>query len=248
MIRQIVALRHVAFEDLGTFADVAAARGIAIVYREAGIDALPRTLAEDTALAVLGGPIGAYEEDRYPFLLDELRLIDAALAAGRPVLGICLGAQLLARALGARVYPGKAKEIGFAPVTLTPAGEKSCLGQLAASGNVVLHWHGDTFDLPAGTERLAETPITPNQAFSRGPGVLGLQFHPELRAAELERWLIGHTAELSAVGIDPRDLRRDAALHGARLEAAARAMMAAWFDGLGIPERAATPASAAARA
>ena len=122
---------------------------------------------------MLGGPIGAYEEALYPFLTDELRLIEACLHNNVPVMGICLGAQLLARALGARVYPGSAREIGIAPVTLTDPGRVSCLRHLEAAGHQVLHWHGDTFDLPAGATRLASTAVTTKSGVQRGDGRAG---------------------------------------------------------------------------
>jgi GMP synthase (glutamine-hydrolysing) len=193
------AIRHVHFEDLGAFAATLGERGYQIRYYEAGVDNLrsPELAAADL-LVVLGGPIGAYEEDKYPFLRDELAVIDERLAANRPALGICLGAQLFARALGSRVYPGPAKEIGWAPVTLTSAGENAVTKSLA--GGPVLHWHGDTCDLPHGAELLASTSICRNQAFTVGTNTLAFQFHPEAISAGFERWLIGHAAEISSVG------------------------------------------------
>ncbi len=121
-----------------------------------------------------------------------------ALRRGTPMIGICLGAQAIAAVLGSRVYPGREKEIGFGLISLSQEGRASPLAALGETGFRVLHWHGDTFDLPSGTTRLAETAITPNQAFAHGPKVLALQFHVEPRARELERWLIGHTMELGA--------------------------------------------------
>src|SRR6202000_2036621 len=108
------------------------------------------------------GPIGAYEDEDYPFLKAEMTLIKGQIDDGKPVLGICLGAQLMARAMGARVYPGRAKEIGWKKLTLTEAGEET----LAPLKDVaVLHWHGDTFDLPAGAANLARTDFCDHQAF-----------------------------------------------------------------------------------
>lgn len=233
MARTVVAIRHVAFEDLGSFAPALRRRGYAVSYREAGVDGLD-TPAVDAAdlLVVLGGPVGAYEEGHYPFLADELRLLERRLRAGRATLGICLGAQLVARALGARVYPGPAKEIGFAPVALTPEGLASPLAPLTEAGAAVLHWHGDTFDLPAGAVRLASTPATANQAFAVGRAVLGLQFHPEATLHGFEHWLVGHAAELAAAGVEPGDLRAQAARHAPALEARAARMLDAWLNGL----------------
>jgi GMP synthase (glutamine-hydrolysing) len=211
------------------------AAGYAPTYFEAGIDGLAGLrLDRDDLLVVLGGPISAFDDDRYPFLADEVRLIERSLRDDVPVLGVCLGAQLLARALGARVYAGSAKEIGFGPVRLTAEGRASCLAFLEKEASPVLHWHGDTFDLPAGAHRLATTELTSNQAFSMGARTLGLQFHVEADPRHFERWLIGHTGELAAERIDVVGLRGDAARHAPRVAAAGRTLLSAWLDGLGL--------------
>jgi GMP synthase (glutamine-hydrolysing) len=229
-MKRALAIRHVAFEDLGVLPDLLRARGFNPSYHDAGVDRLDDlALAPDDLLIVLGGPIGAYEEDRYPFLADELRLIEQCLRDSVPVVGICLGAQLIARALGARVYPGAAKEIGIAPVTLTAAGLASCLRHLGGADNQVLHWHGDTFDLPVGVARLASTAITPNQAFSVGTRVLALQFHIEADPTQLERWLIGHASELSAAGIDVAALRAQFQDRGPATAAAGAKVVQEWL-------------------
>jgi GMP synthase (glutamine-hydrolysing) len=210
-----VAIRHVAFEDLGVFEAVLGARGYDVSYLEAGVDNVSAFDAFSAELViVLGGPIGVYDAPLYPFLDDEIRLIERRLAARAALLGICLGAQLNARAAGAKVYPGPAKEIGFAPVTLTPEGEASCLAALADARHMVLHWHGDTFDLPAGAARLSSTALTPNQAFSLGANVLALQFHIEVDPRRIETWLVGHACELAHAKIDIASLRADAKSDG----------------------------------
>lgn len=226
---ECLAIRHVAFEDAGLLAGLLASRGVTLRYCDAGIDPLDAAalLAPDL-LVVLGGPIGVYEEDIYPFLRDELAALRARLDAGRPVLGICLGAQLIAAALGAKVAPGPRKEIGWGRVTLTDAGRASVLKPLADVP--VLHWHGDNADLPACAVGLASTDACPHQAFAVGDTVLALQFHIEADPARIESWLIGHTAELGKAGIDPRDIRRQAADHGAATAAAGRAVLSAWLD------------------
>jgi len=228
----VLALRHVAFEDLGLLAPWLAERGSAVRYVEVPTDDLAALdpLAPDL-LVVLGGPIGAYEESLYPFLLPELRLLERRLAAGRPTLGLCLGAQLMARALGARVYPGKQKEIGWSALSLAPAGRESCLRHLEATP--VLHWHGDTFDLPDGTELLASTPAYRHQAFRRGPALLALQFHAEMgEDARFEAWLASGDADAAAVGTTVPRLRAEHDALGPAAVAAGRAMIADWLRGL----------------
>jgi GMP synthase (glutamine-hydrolysing) len=228
-----VAIRHVAFEDLDAFAPALTARGYKVSYRDAPTDDLAAAdLADCDVLVVLGGPIGAYEEDRYPFLKSEIALIEKRLKAGKPVLGICLGAQLMARALGAKVYPAGFKEIGWAGISLSAAGRASPLGTLTP-GTRVLHWHGDTFDLPSGAVHLASTSRTPNQAFAAGRQALALQFHLEVTAPGLERWFVGHAVE---IGATPRvtvpRLRADAAKFAAEVVPQGRAVLDAWLDGL----------------
>jgi len=197
-VKTAAAIRHVHFEDLGAFETVLTSSGYRIHYCDAGMSDLHAPeLADCHLLVVLGGPIGAYEQEKYPFLADEIAIIQKRLNFGRPTLSICLGAQLFARALHARVYAGPAKEIGWAPVTLTPEGKHSPLRCLESVP--VLHWHGDTFDLPQGAQLLASTKICQNQAFSYDKSALAFQFHPEASAKNFERWLIGHAAEIASV-------------------------------------------------
>ena len=238
MAKTCLAVRHVAFEDLGLLDSLLGARGYAVRWLEAGVDPLDTgAVVEPDLVVVLGGPIGVYEADIYPFFANEIKALAARLAANKPTLGICLGAQMMAAALGARVAPGPVKEIGWAPLTLTDAGKASVLGPLA--GSPVLHWHGDNCDLPAGCERLAATAPCPVQAFSRMPSQLALQFHIETEPAQLERWLIGHTVELGKAGVDPRSLRDQARLHGAATAAAGRAVLSAWLDAVVALDKAA---------
>ena len=227
-----LAVRHVHFEDLGAFAAPLAEAGYTIRYLDAGLDdPAPEALAAADLLIVLGGPIGANETDLYPFLTAEIEGLRRRLAAGRPTLGLCLGAQLMARALGAQVAAGAAKEIGWAPVDLTEAGRAGPLGHL--DGTAVLHWHGDAFEVPAGGVRLASTPATPNQAFSVGRHALALQFHPEADGRGFERWLVGHAVEIAAVsGLSVAGLRADAARLGPAAAAAGRRCLADWLAGL----------------
>lgn len=226
-----VAIRHVPFEDLGNLQSSLQARGYRIEYKEAGLHRLSEIPANVDLLVVLGGPIGAYEDEMYPFIRDEVRLLEKRLGQDLPTLGICLGAQMMARALGARVYPGVRKEITWGSLALARSARASALEHL--HGVHVLHWHGDTFDMPAGAIHLASTAICANQAFSWGRRGLALQFHPEVREAELERWYIGHACEIAATaGISVADLRAQAAQYAPALQVHAAKVWASWLSSL----------------
>ncbi len=227
---QACVIRHVAFENLGTFAPVLVSAGFDLTVMDAGVDEVFDPILRSDLVVVLGGPIGVYEQERYPFLGDELRALGRRLREGRPTLGICLGAQLMAAALGARVYPGPRKEIGIFGVELSEAGEASCLVPLA--GQPVLHWHGDTFELPERAARLAGTAAYENQAFSLGRNVLGLQFHPEVDPLRFEQWLIGHAAELAAADVDVAKLRSSMKHAGSALHVAGVSMLGHWLEGV----------------
>lgn len=227
-----IAVRHVAFEDLGLLAPLLAQRGYDVSYVEAPLVPLDAgSLVAADLVVVLGGPIGVYEEEAYPFVIGETAAIAARLATKKPTLGICLGAQFMAKALGAAVAPGPEKEIGYKPLAVTEEGRAAGLGDFAATP--VLHWHGDTLDLPAGATRLASTAPCPNQAFSLGASVLGLQFHIEVDPDAIETWLVGHTVELGKAGIDPRTIRSQATSVGRATAEKGRAFLARWLDGVG---------------
>jgi GMP synthase (glutamine-hydrolysing) len=232
-MRRAIAIRHVAFEDLGSLAAVLQRCGFALAYRDATVDDLAAAdIVDCDLLVVLGGPIGAYEEEPYAFLRDELRAIETRLRAGKPVLGICLGSQLMALALGARVYPGTGKEIGWSKLALTEAGRRSCLAPLG-DGTPVLHWHGDTFDLPKGATHLASTERYRHQAFAWERHGLALQFHIEVTAPGLERWYIGHACEIAATpGLSVPVLRAQAEHWAPGLAPVAARCLEVWLDGL----------------
>jgi len=229
MTKTCLAVRHVAFEDLGLLGRLVAARGYGVRYHDAGVQPIDaETLLAPDLLIVLGGPIGVYEHDAYPFIADEVAAIAGRLAADKPMLGICLGAQLMAAALGAGVAPGPVKEIGWAPLTLSSAGRKSVLAPLGETP--VLHWHGDNCELPSGSTHLASTQHCPVQAFMRAPWQLGLQFHLETEPARFESWLVGHTVELGKAGLDPRELRKQAHALGPATRELGQKVLAAWLD------------------
>ena len=228
MVKTCLAVRHVAFEDLGLLGPLVAARGYDVHYHDAGVEPItPAALLAPDLLIVLGGPIGVYESDIYPFIADEIAAIKTRIDKDKPMLGICLGAQMMAAALGARVAPGPVKEIGWAPLTLTEAGRRSVLAPLGSTP--VLHWHGDNCDLPSGCTLFASTRHCPVQGFARTPTQLALQFHLETEPAYFESWLVGHTVELSKAGIDPRELRDQARTLGPATRELGQRVLAAWL-------------------
>jgi GMP synthase (glutamine-hydrolysing) len=192
-----------------------------------GIDAAAADL-----VVVLGGDMGLGDAERFPALLDEVDLLARRLAAGRPVFGVCLGAQLMASALGSAVYVGPTNEIGFRTVEPTEAGATSPVRHIA--GVPVMQWHSDTFDLPEGTTRLAGSPQYGNEAFGIGNWALAVQFHPEVTDEMHEQWLAASVPELVAEGIDADELRSERGRYSPAMQAASRAMFSEWLDGLDL--------------
>jgi GMP synthase (glutamine-hydrolysing) len=234
-MKKAVAIRHVPFEDLGNLEPALSLRGFQTTFREAGLDDLSATdIASADLLIILGGPIGVYESRAYPFLTDEIKLIEHRLASDLPTLGICLGAQLMAAALGSRVYPGDhGKEIGWSALQRGAAGNHHpFFNPLFDEGVEVLHWHGDTFDLPEGAAHLASSSQYPNQAFALGRSALALQCHAEVTAAGLERWYIGHASELGHAGLDVVELRTQGKAKAEALSRAAEQFWASWLEDL----------------
>jgi GMP synthase (glutamine-hydrolysing) len=221
-------LRHVPFEDLGAFETKLTQSGYTVRYFEMGMD-VPEAAGDPDLLVILGGPIGVYEDALYPFLVPEIAYIKARLEAKKPTLGICLGAQLMAKALGARVYPGRGKEIGWKALTLMPEGSKLLA---PFKGMPVLHWHGDTFDLPPGASNLASTDLCDHQAYAIGAHALAFQFHPEAQEHGFERWLIGHACEIAGTkGVSATELRAATQANAAASAKAGCQILETWLKG-----------------
>lgn len=190
---QILIIKNVFTEGPGTIADYLHAEKIPSTLCDLSIGAAVPELGSFTHLLIMGGPMAVYEMDRYPYLINEAQLINAAIKANKHILGVCLGAQMVAHALGARVYAGGRKEIGWYEIALTPEGMKDpIMSSLALDGKSaaqVFQWHGDTFDLPAGAVRLASSDLYPNQAFRYSDRVYALQFHIEVTPKIVSDWL-----------------------------------------------------------
>ena len=231
-MRRALVIRHAPHEGLAGFREPIEAAGYAI--DTADVDE-PRFASLDFAapdlLVLLGGPMGVYERDKHPWIADELRRIAQRLERRRPTLGICLGSQLLAAALGAEVYPGPVKEVGFHPLTLADTPAAAPLRHLV--GVPVLHWHGDTFELPAGAELLASTERYRHQAFSLGRNVLALQFHAEMgRDDRFHVWTARGGRYVAAAGTTVEQLTADHERYGREVVAAGRMMLGEWLAAL----------------
>ena len=190
-------LQHMPFEGLGFIGEWARAEGhLLSATRLYKGEALPEGNDFDL-LVVMGGPMGACDDDQYPWLTAEKRFMEKAVEAGRPILGVCLGAQLLAAVHGARVYRNRHKEIGWFPITLTDEARNSADFAALPAQFMVFHWHGDTFDIPRGAVRIAESEACRNQAFMCGPGVIGLQFHLESTQTMIREFVRSMTEDLT---------------------------------------------------
>jgi GMP synthase (glutamine-hydrolysing) len=190
-------LQHVSFEGPGSLERWALAKGHTLSATRLYEGELPAKLEEIDALVILGGPMNVYEEERHPWLVMEKAFIKQALESDTLILGICLGAQLIADVLGAKVYRNQHKEIGWFPLELTDQARRSQIFGGLPSKFTAFHWHGDTFDLPPGTTHVAKSEVCANQASCSIQAVVGLQFHLEWTRAILAETLRECAGDLS---------------------------------------------------
>lgn len=209
---RILVLQHVQSEGLGIIGKALRQRGIAVDFIKIFKgDRIAKSINGYDGLIVLGGPMGVYEEGIYPFIKDEIALIKNALKNNIPILGICLGAQLLAKAAGANVYKGKKKEIGWYKVNLTDEGKRDGLFLGLPDELTVFQWHGDTFDIPENSKCLASSELFPNQIIKVGKNAYGIQFHLEVTEEMVREWIDVNDKELISVKsyINPKKILKD---------------------------------------
>jgi GMP synthase (glutamine-hydrolysing) len=226
---KIWVLQHTACETLGTIAD--ALQGEALAWQYVRIfegKPVPRELGDAGGLIVMGGPMGVYEQERYPHLREEMRLIEAALKAGIPLLGICLGSPLLVAALGARVTKGARKEIGWYPVRLSEAASQDRLWNGAPPEFMAMHWHGDVFDLPRDSVNLARSELTAHQAFRYGESAYGLLFHLELTKEMIASMAADFADELREAGGDAARMAAQSAGYSEELQSIGETVFSRW--------------------
>jgi len=193
---KIHTLQHVPFEGLGCIDQWITTKGHTVNYTKLYDNPQFPVLDEFDWLIVMGGPMGVYDEAMYPWLKEEKEFIRRAIESGKTIVGICLGSQLIAEVLGAKVYPNKRKEIGWFDIQKTEFAKSQPLLEQIEEQFTVFHWHGDTFDLPAGSERLFSSAVCLNQAFLYKKKVLGLQFHFEVTSHTLKEMIENGMSEL----------------------------------------------------
>jgi GMP synthase (glutamine-hydrolysing) len=227
----VLALQHIRAEPPGLIASaVEAAGGTVQTVRVFDGESIPRELDRFAGVVVMGGPMGVYEANEYPHLLEEARLLERALAGHLPILGVCLGSQLLASVLGAEVYPGSRKEIGWYPVTLSPEARQDALFSGLPASFTPMHWHGDVFDLPDGATTLARSALTRHQAFVFGDRAYGVLFHLEYTVPQVDEMAELFADELRSSDVPPEALRAGARAHGPAAEALGLGLFSRWMD------------------
>lgn len=233
MASDILVIQHYPDGVPGLLEEVASERDRSVhIIRPYSGDTIPKDAEETWAVVSLGGPMAAWEDEKHPFLRDEVELLKGCIANDTPTLGICLGAQLLARAQGARNYKGGMPEIGWYQLDLEEEGKHDPLFAGLPPQPKFFFWHTDTFDLPPEAVLLASTRLYPNQAFRLGKRVYGLGFHPEKTDAVIEAQLKGRAEELAKFQgvIDPARIRREMAVLGGKRKEQAHRLLVNFFE------------------
>lgn len=228
---KVIVLQHAQSENLGIIADALNSRGVPFEYlRTFEGQAIPSGVDEAAGLIVMGGPMGVYETDRYPFLRQEMKLMEAFLKAERPILGVCLGSQLLAAALGAAVRKGRKKEIGWFEIQLNAAASQDSLWNGQRTPFVAYHWHGDIFDLPKGAVALASSDLTPVQSYRFGKAAYGVLFHLEVTENHIRKMLDEFTGEIREENLSAGKILEESKSFLPPLQEVGAAVFHRWID------------------
>lgn len=227
----IYALYHAPSETAGLIGDVL--KKLKLNFKEIrpyGGQSVPKNSPELDALILMGGPMNVDETKKYPFLAEEVKLIQKVIEDGKPVLGICLGSQLIAKALGSKVYPNPSgREVGWKPLELSMNGILDPLFKEFPNNTQVLHWHGDTFDLPKAAVHLASTEKTQNQAFRYGENVYALQFHLETTGEMIKDWIESDEAYVTDAKKNPDAILDETEASFLKLKPAANKLFASFM-------------------
>lgn len=226
---KILILQHADSEHVGNIAAALQRANRAYVTVEAFAgQSVPDDLGNFAGLIVMGGPMSVYEHAKYGFIPDELQLITQALEHDKPILGVCLGSQLLATALGAKVFPGPRKEIGWHDVSKLPGAGGDTLFHALPESFMAMHWHGDIFDLPNGAVPLLRSDLTALQAFRYGKNAYGLLCHLELTYPQIDRMIHDFRTELDQAGLSGQEILNQWPRYGASLERLGGELFSRW--------------------
>ena len=232
-LRSVFVLQHTPIETLGTIEDALRGHRIGAEYIETHAGKpVPGEMAGKAGVIVMGGPMGVYEQAKYPFLRDEMRLIESALTLGIPVLGVCLGSQLLAAVLGAEVKKGERKELGWHAVRLARFAAQDPLFAGVRPEFWPFHWHGDVFSLPKQAVGLASSQRTPCQAFRYGKNAYGILFHLEVTEEQISQMLSAFAEELREAGGEAAEITAQVPRHLPVLTEIAGEVFGRWASAL----------------
>ncbi len=229
--KRILFIQHGDTDKPGLLGEVLEGLGVACDVLHPYLDQpIPANLGDYAGLALGGGAQGVYEQDKYPYLTQECHLVREAMAVDRPVIGLCLGGQLMASALGAEVRQSGRKEIGFFEVTLDPLAQYDPVWSGMPQTFITTHWHGDVFDIPLGGMKMASSAMTPNQLFRYGHSMYGLQFHLEMTPSVLDEMIEDSRDYLIGAGVDPELMRKQGHEYLPKLEETAASVFARWAE------------------
>ena len=230
--KEVWAIQHIGYEDLGSFETVFENRGFEVKYFcSRNVDYKGLFANDPELIVVLGGPMSVNDSDKYQWINRERQFVEDRLECEKPLLGICFGAQMIASALGAEVRKGKqGKEIGWSKITVNAEGKKTPFRHFDGEFTHMMHWHGDTFDLPDGAILLASSDMYNKQAYTYGDHVLAMQCHPEVTERKLKLWYSGSEDDVKEVGKTVKELMDHATRYNATLTNQAHKFLNEWLD------------------
>lgn len=234
--KEVWAIQHIGYEDLGSFETVLKERDFKIKYFcSRHVDYKALFACDPDLVVVLGGPMSVYDVEINPWIPHEQKFVEDRIECEKPLMGICFGAQMIARALGANVYKGtQGKEIGWSKITLNDEGKKTPFRHLSGEFTEMMHWHGDTFDLPDGAVLLASSDKYKKQAYSYGNHVFAMQCHPEVTQSKLRLWYSSGKEEIAETGNTTQGMMDMAEKYIDTLTVQAHKFLHEWLDEQGL--------------
>lgn len=234
--KTVWAVQHIGYEDLGSFEPVLESRGFDVRYMcSRHVDYKGLFAGDPDLVIILGGPMSVYDDEKHPWILSELQMVTERIETEKPLMGICFGAQIIARALGAKVYAGpQGKEIGWSKITVNDEGRKTPFRHFDGALTHMMHWHGDTFDLPDGATLLASSDKYQKQAYLYGDRIFAMQCHPEVTESKLRLWYSSGLKEIAEVGTDVETLKSDAHKYNDVLTRQTDKFLNEWLDEQGL--------------